>query len=158
MREVCEEVFAPREIIRMPGKKPRSRSLIPRVLFIKVAPSRAIELENESRKITDVMPAPFWIYRYPRDNSIQVIPQESINLLKMLTAEDTTKCEIFKKTDFRPKERVRVTDGIYKGYTGYVQRVKKNLHVVVKIEGVCMVLLPFIHPDMLEKIPLDSEK
>ena len=42
--------------------------------------------------------------------------------------------------------------GPYKGYEGYVQRVRKNKHVIVKIEGVCMVILPFIHPDLLQPV------
>ncbi len=40
---------------------------------------------------------------------------------------------------------------------GSVVRVKKNKHVVVKIEGVCMVLLPFIHPDFLAPIDNPSD-
>ena len=47
---------------------------------------------------------------------------------------------------------MRVIGGQFKGYEGHVQRVKKNKHVIVKIEGVCLVMLPFIHPDLLEPI------
>ena len=94
----------------------------------------------------------FWIYRYPTDNTIRPIPPHAISLLRLLTADDTTRCEIFNKKDFRENEHVRITGGIYKGYEGYVQRVRKNRHVIVKIEGVCLVMLPFIHPDFLESI------
>ena len=95
---------------------------------------------------------PFWIYRYPSDNKIQVISQKNINLLKLLSADDTSKCEIYNNEKFNVLDYVRVTGGIFKGYEGYVSRVKKNLHVLVKIEGICVVMLPFIHPDFLERI------
>lgn len=151
LKPFCEEVFFPKEKIRLRTGRTRNRALIPHVLFIKLSHDDAIELEQKSRKLVDV-PIPFWIYRYPFDPEIREIPQSTINLLKMLTADDTTQCEIFNKTDFKEKERVRIIGGPYQGYEGFVQRVKKNKHVVVRIEGICLVLLPFIHPDLLQKL------
>ena len=154
LSQICEEVFFPKEEILMPGKKSRVRAVIPHVLFIKTTRDNALALESEGRRNASV---PFWIYRYPKDNKIQIISQHSIDLLRLLTSDDTTKCRIYTSRDFKEKERVRVTDGVFKGYEGFVQRVEKNKHVVVSIEGVCMVILPFIHPDLLEKIPTPTE-
>lgn len=151
LKPLCEEVYFPTETIVTEGKRKRERAIIPRVLFIKTTEANAIHLERAGRAHPELS-VPFWIYRYPTDNRIQVIPESSIRLLKLLTADDTTRCEVFNKKDFRENQKVKVTGGPFRGYEGYVQRVRKNRHVVVKIEGVCMVLLPFIHPDLLQPV------
>lgn len=148
---ICDEVLFPTETVRVPDRSDRVRAIIPRVLFIRTTPARAIELERQGREHPELS-VPFWIYRYPRDNRIQVIPPSSIELIRLLTSDDTTRCEIFTKTDFKENEHVRITGGQFKGYEGYVIRVKKNKHVVVRIEGICLLLLPFIHPDLLQVI------
>lgn len=152
LRPLCVDILFPKETVKIPGKKDRERAIIPRVLFIRTTRLNALDLETKGRMQPE-MYVSFWIYRYPKDNRIQVIPQRSIDLLRLLTANDTTKCEIFKKQDFQEKQHVRVTGGPFEGYEGYVVRVRKNKHVIVRIEAVCMVMLPYIHPDLLEPIP-----
>ena len=151
LEPLCDEVFFPKEKVRIPGGKSRVKAFIPHVLFIKTTREKALELEKMGREMAG-LPIPFWIYRYPKDNNIQIIPQKSIDFLRLITSDNSEKCEIFAKESFKKNDHVRVIDGIFKGNEGYVQRVKKNLHVVVEIEGICMVMLPFIHPDLLEKI------
>ena len=147
----CDEVFFPKEHMIIQGKRERIKAVIPHVLFIKTTSEKILSLEELGRKHPE-QSIPFWIYRYPKDQAIQVISQKSIDLLKLLTFEDTTHCKIYTGHEFKEKQLVRVTGGVYEGYEGYVQRVKKNKHVIVKIEGVCMVILPFIHPDLLQPI------
>lgn len=151
LKPLCDEVLFPTEEVTAPGKKTRTKAVIPHVLFIKITRERALALEQAGRQHPELS-IPFWIYRYPSDDSIQVIPQKSIDLLRLITANDATRCEIFNKQDFKENEHVRITGGIYEGFEGYVQRVKKNKHVIVRIEGICLIMLPFIHPDLLEKI------
>lgn len=153
---VCDEVFFPKTRVAVPGRKPVERALIPHVLFIRTTRTNALTLEAAGRRQPESC-LPFWIYRYPKDNEIQVVSRASIHLLRLLTSDDTSECRIFTARDFREKQHVRVTGGIYKGYEGFVQRVRKNRHVVVRIEGVCMVILPFIHPDLLEPIDDDDK-
>lgn len=145
----CDEVFFPKETMKGSDKKNHTKAIIPRVLFIRTTRENALRLEREGREHPE-MSTPFWIYRYPKDNAIQTIPQTSIDLLRLLTTDDTTGCEIYNKTDFKTDQHVRVIGGRFKGQEGYVVRVKKNKHVVVRIEGICMVMLPFIHPDLLQ--------
>lgn len=147
----CDEVFFPKKTVMTQGKKPRIRAVIPHVLFIRTTRSNALALEAQGRKLSG-QSLPFWIYRYPGNNEIQIIPPRAIHLLRLLTTVDTEGCRIYRPREFRISERVRVTAGIFKGYEGYVKRIDKNKHVVVGIEGVCMVILPYIHPDLLEKI------
>lgn len=149
----CEEVFFPKEQVSAhAGCASRQRAVIPHVMFIKTTFETALELEKRSREVGGRL-VPFWIYRYPTEDLIRPIPELDIRLLKLLTAEDATRCEVFRKGDFKRGQRVRVKDGLYKGMEGYVQRVKKNRHVLVQIEGICVIMLPFIHPDLLEPVP-----
>lgn len=147
----CEEIFFPKERIKVPGGKYREKATIPHVLFIKTTRDTALSLEKESRRLSDIS-IPFWIYRYPDSIDIQVIPQKSIDLMRLLTSDNTAGCRIYTAENYTVDTRVRVTAGQYKGYEGFVKRIGKDRHVVVEIEGVCMVILPFIHPDLLQKI------
>lgn len=148
---LCDAVYFPKEIVKQPGKQNHVRAIIPRVLFIKTTREKALELERTGWDNNQSL-APFWIYRFPTEDKIQPIPPRSIELLRLLTANDATRCEIFNKKEFKENEHVRIIGGIYEGYQGYVQRVKKNKHVIVKIEGICLIMLPFIHPDLLQPI------
>lgn len=152
LQKLCDEVFFPKEKVKLPDGSVRLKAVIPHVLFVRTSSSHIRQLETCAHKASPEFPIPFWIYRYPGNNNIQVIPPSSIALLKLLTSDDTTKCRIYSPGEFKINERVRIKDGLYKGYTGFVKRVEKNKHVIVSIEGICMVILPFIHPDLLEKI------
>ena len=149
--EHCEDLFYPLETVLSQSGRKAIRPVIPHVLFIKTSHLNILEMEKSGRENPDIN-LPFWIYRYPNENRIRPIAESSIELLRLLTADDPSRCEIFHKNEFRTDQRVRVTAGQFKGYEGYVQRVHKNRHVVVKIEGICMVMLPFIHPDLLHPL------
>ena len=151
LAEYCDDIYFPKEEVKLANGERRIKAIIPHVIFIRTTKENALVLENESRKPESRL-MPFWIYRYIKGEEIQIITPAQIKILKLLTAQDTTRCEIFSMKDFRPGQRVRVTGGVYQGLEGYVQRVKKNRHVVVRIEGICMIILPFIHPDLLEII------
>lgn len=144
----CEDVFFPTVAVKMPNGTNRRRALIPHVLFIKATKEVALELEREGR-MASLSSIPFWIFRYPKNPEIQAIPQKSIDLLKLLTIDDCFDCRVYNPTEFVSGDRVKVIGGLYKGYEGFVKRIDRNRRVVVEIEGICMVILPFIHPDLL---------
>lgn len=145
-----EEVFFPKQIRVMPNKKSRSTALIPHVLFIRATQDRALEVEEKSKARS--LPVSFWIYRFPDEKRIRPIPEASIELLRLISSDESGTCEIISKTDMRPGEKVRITQGIYAGYEGFVKRIKKNKHVIVQIEGLCLVMLPYIPVAFLERI------
>lgn len=147
----CDSVFFPKTEMPLPSGKTRRRALIPHVLFIKTTRTNAMELERKGRQASGFV-VPFWIYRYPMSMQIQVIPQKSIDLLKLLINDDSAGCRIYNPKEFAVGQRVRVTGGLYQGYEGFVKRIGRDRHVIVEIEGVCMVMLPFIHPDLLEPV------
>ena len=56
------------------------------------------------------------------------------------------------KPQYAKGDLVRVTDGVYKGTTGIVKRIKKDRKLLVAIEGVAVVAISNIPLSCLEKI------
>ena len=54
--------------------------------------------------------------------------------------------------EFSEGERVRVVDGIYKGATGFVKRIKKDRKLLVAVEGIAVVAISHIPMSYLQKI------
>lgn len=154
LEALCDEVYMPKHRVRTADNSTAtsSRLVIPRLLLIKTDAENALRLEKESHKEGSGI-VPFWIYRLPGSENIQPISTEEFNLFKLLTSEDpSTQCEIYGKADFQVGQHVRVTAGPFAGYTGYTRRIRNNKHVVVEIEGLCAIALPFIHPSLLQAI------
>lgn len=151
LQDEVDTIFLPKEMRTAVNGRRQIRPVIPGVVFVMTDRQRILDLERRSRDTLDPI-SPFWIYRYQGENEPTEISPRDINLVRLLTASDATRCEVYGKTDFEKGMKVRVTGGPFQGQEGYVQRVKKNRHVVVKIEGLCAILLPFIHPDLLQEI------
>ena len=147
----CDDVFLPKEKIKRVAGAIRIKPVVPRLLFIKTCAARALELEARGQDVSDRM-VPFWIYRYHRGASIQPISEREMTLFRLLTSDDTSRCELYNRADFAKGSKVRITGGQFEGYIGHVQRIRKNKHVVVEIDGVCAIALPFIHPALLEPL------
>ncbi|MBR1872819.1 MAG: UpxY family transcription antiterminator [Bacteroidales bacterium] len=56
------------------------------------------------------------------------------------------------KPAYHVGDRVRVTDGQFKGYEGHVQRVGKEKCLCVSLTGFFVMFISHIHPKFLEKI------
>ena len=97
---LCDEIFFPTHKAVRNGAKTRESAVIPHVLFVRTNPERLLDLERQGREHPETS-IPFWIYRQPGDTTIRPIPQKSIELLRLLTADDTTRCEIFTKKSIR---------------------------------------------------------
>ena len=134
----------------------KTRPLISKLFFMKSEAENAREIEKESRMEGSKMP-PIWIYRYSSGSDIQPISDKEFRLFRLLTAEDSMRCEVYHKEEYKIGDRLRVKGGPFAGYEGYARRIRKNKHVVVEIEGICAIALPFIHPDMLEKVDVVSQ-
>ena len=49
-------------------------------------------------------------------------------------------------------DRVRVIDGIFKGFEGHIKRIRHDRKLIVTIEGVAAFATGYIPPSMLEKV------
>lgn len=154
LAEYCDEIYLPRHEVRIADNSARksTRPVIPHLLLIKTSEENALRLEKTTRAAASGQ-VPIWIYRLPGSDRIQPISPDEFRLFRLLTTDDpTTQCEIYGKPDFHIGQKVRVTAGPFAGFTGYTRRIRSNKHVVVEIEGLCAIALPFIHPSLLQKL------
>lgn len=149
---LCRSVYLPKETVRHgDGRADSVRAVIPRLMFIQATESEALSLEERSQDPANRL-SPFWIYRNIARTRLQPITDTEISLIRLLTSEGTDRCEVYRKDNIREGDRIRVIAGTFAGYEGYARRIRRNKHVVVEIQGICAVALPFIHPDLLERI------
>lgn len=59
--------------------------------------------------------------------------------------------------EWKKGQKVRITGGSFKGYTGRFLRIKGDRRVVVEIPGIIAVATGFIHPSLVEAIPEDEK-
>lgn len=152
LRTECSDVYLPVEQARTADGTTRTRPLISRVLFVRDTETHLLQLEKRGHDPIDPI-QPFWIYRYERGGAIQPVKDTEMQLLRLLSATDSTRCEIYTRTDFHAGQAVEVIAGPFAGYRGHVRRIQRNRHVIVEIEGICAIALPFIHPDLLSPLP-----
>lgn len=145
------ETYLPLHTVHLPGGGTRVRPMIPKLFFINSEADLMRQLESESRRIdTDL--TPMWVYRYRRGDDIQPISDAEFRLFRLLTGPEECRCEVYRKPEFKIGDRLRVKAGPFAGYEGYARRIRRNKHIVVEIEGLCAIALPFIHPDLLERV------
>lgn len=56
------------------------------------------------------------------------------------------------KAEYHKGDRVRVTEGQFKGAEGYIKRIKKDRRLIVSVRGVAAVATSYIPPQFLEPI------
>lgn len=145
-------VYFPKETVYTShGKAATVKPVIANIMFLKGCEERILELEKDGRTLTTGIPQ-FWVYRNVAGTQLQPITESEMNLLFMLTGPEETRCEIYNKDNFLAGQEVEVIAGPFAGYRGHTRRVRKDRHVLVQIEGVCVLMLPYIHPDLLSKI------
>lgn len=150
LRPLCSDIYVPLAATKHPSGKSILRPLIPKVMFVETSQKQVETFERLAKEKL----SPEWlkILRMPAFDIIEPIPAKQMHLFRLLTADDGTRCQVFNKTTLSHGSRVRVTGGVFEGYEGYVQRIERNRHVVVKIDGICCIALPFIHPELLMTI------
>lgn len=145
------ETYMPIEKAHLPGGAIRVRPMIPKLFFMRGEAAEVRSMEIESRGLETDLPS-MWIYRYRRGDDVQPISDAEFRLFRLLTAHDSERCEVYRKAEFKIGDRLRVKGGPFAGYEGYARRIRRNKHIVVEIEGICAIALPYIHPDLLERV------
>ena len=74
------------------------------------------------------------------------IPEREMNIFRLVTSSGDRELEYFggEDTVYHTGDRVRVTEGIFKGAEGYIRRIKGNRRLVVSIEGIVAVATSYI--------------
>lgn len=121
--------------------------LIKSLMFVRSSES---DLEKIRQKhSTSVSP-----YYDHRTNRFLVVPDEQMDLFMKICSIKDSGLEYLGEDgpQFHQGDRVRVIDGIFKGFEGHIKRIKHDRKLIVTIEGVASFATRFIPPAFLEKI------
>ena len=121
--------------------------LIPSLLFMQTTELyvRSFQEQNYSRA---------WVYSDPITHRPSVIPTKEMDIfIFVVTAGAQGLLYLGEdKPEYHIGDRVRVTDGPFKGAEGHIKRIKKDRRLIITVAGVAAVATSFIHPDFLEKV------
>ena len=120
--------------------------IVPSLVFVKCP-------LNWLKNFKNANPDDFMIYRDRGETEPTPIRDEEMSLFIFITSTDHGRdVQYYGDTMPAEGERVRVTDGIYKGATGVVKRIKKDRKLLVAVEGVAVVAISHIPLSYLERI------
>ena len=83
-----------------------------------------------------------------------VVPDKELEIFRIVTSAGSTGLQFLGEDPsvYQQGDKVRVTDGPFRGAEGYIKRIKKDRRLVVTISGVAAIATSFIPPELLEKI------
>ena len=95
-----------------------------------------------------------WLYRDPLTRKPSPIPDREMEVFMFVCSAGRQGLTYLgdDKPEYHQGDRVRVTDGPFKGAEGHIKRIKKDRRLVVSINGVAAVATTYIHPQFLETI------
>ena len=140
-----------------PETTARSRTvqLAPSLLFVRTTPDALKAFKQDH--FTELM-----IYRRADSTEPAPIPEEEMRMFILVTsATDGSDVDLLgesllgpdpKVFDFKPGEKVRVTEGPFKGAEGVIKRIKKDRKLLVAVQGVVVVAISNIPARFLERL------
>ena len=148
--EADVEYFYPTHIIEKNMKyieEPLVRSLI----FIKTTPTGLREIKM--RYSSSLIP----YYDHSREDGTKppvTVPEAQMEMFIRLCRMKEAGLEYLGEDEpkYHLGDRVRVTDGIFKGFEGHIKRIRHDRKLIVTIEGVAAFATRFIPPSMLERV------
>lgn len=136
MRLVERNVFGRKMTVQQP--------LVTSIVFVR-ATSHYIEALSKDQMISATA------YRQPGTSSPAVISDREMEIFMLVTRVGADTAEAV-DLSLAQGDRVRVTDGPFKGAEGYIARVHGAKRLIVAIEGVAAIALTYIPKNFLEKI------
>lgn len=124
------------------------KQLIPSLMFVRCEQKWLVDFKHSHNE-------DFMYYAEPEKKVPGPIRDEEMRSFILVTSADAGRNVKYFGADapeYHTGDRVRVTDGIYKGAEGYIKRIKKDRKLIVAVTGVAVVAVSYIHPDFLEKI------
>ncbi len=123
--------------------------LIPALFFIQCTVSWLLDFKQKHY-------SQLYIYTDVPGGKPAPIRDEEMKMFIMVTSAHNEQYQVEYLGEPKPKyvqgDRVRVTEGIYKGAEGVVVRIKKDRKLVVSISGVAVVAISHIPQCYLEKV------
>ncbi|MBQ6179807.1 MAG: UpxY family transcription antiterminator [Bacteroidales bacterium] len=83
-----------------------------------------------------------------------VVPEKQMEIFMEVCGMKDSGLEYLGDDDpkYHQGDRVRVIDGIFKGFEGHIKRIRHDRKLIVTIEGVAAFATGYIPPSMLEKV------
>lgn len=140
-----------------PETTARSRTvqLAPSLLFVRTTPDALKDFKQDH--FSELM-----IYRRADSTDPAPIPEEQMRMFILVTsATDGRDVDLVSESlmgpdtkpfDFKPGEKVRVTEGPFKGAEGVIKRIKKDRKLLVAVQGVVVVAISNIPARFLERL------
>ena len=87
-------------------------------------------------------------------NAPLIVPEKQMDSFKRLCEMKEAGLEYLGSDEpkYHQGDRVRVTEGIFKGFEGHIKRIRHDRKLIVTIEGVAAFATRYIPPSCLEKI------
>lgn len=125
------------------------RPVISSLMFFKSTSEDALHVRKQLNDRAIVYSRPDDAERRPAP-----IPDKEMNMFMLVTSSGDDGLEYFQADDakFCCGQRVRVTDGRFKGAEGFIKRIRGNRRLVVTVHGLCAVATSYIPGCFLEKI------
>ena len=122
-------------------------SMVSSLLFVQASNDYLMQFEEGYR-------GRLWVYRDLLTGKPSAIPEREMEVFIFVCTAGQQGLSYLgeDKPEYHKGDRVRVTDGIFKGAEGYVKRIKKDRRLVVSIRGVVAVATSYIPPQFLEII------
>lgn len=124
-----------------------SQNVLPSYLFVRTD-------EENIKKLRCEFFGNLYVYADRITRKPTVVPDKELEVFRIVTSAGDTGLEFLgdDPVKYQKGDKVRVTDGPFKGAEGYVVRIKKDRRLVVTISGVAAVATSFIPLELLEKI------
>ncbi len=129
------------------GLEHKEVPLVPRLLFVKCPIKKLVDFKQANYER-------FMYYRAPESNLPGPVDDKEMEVFRFVTSIQGENVRFIgeDKPEYHQGDRVRVTQGIYKGAEGYIKRVKRSRDLLVCVQGVTVVAISKLPPEFLEKV------
>ena len=150
LEEADVEYFYPTRLVEKPtttGLKFVPEPLVRSLLFVRTSPENLRLMRSKFGGT--IVP-----YYDKAERVALVVPEKQMDQFIRLCEMRDSGLEYLGSDEpkYHQGDRVRVTEGIFKGFEGHVKRIRHDRKLIVTIEGVAAFATRFIPPSCLEKI------
>ena len=152
-----EYYYPEHHVIKMvDGKRKRVlEPLLPNLIFVYVTDEtiRQIMADAHIREFVSYYYNHFKTNEFGKNPPLTIAYKSMINFIMATSVEDDHIIVVGdRKCTYKSGDRVRVTDGNFRGVEGLVARVAGEQRVVVELEGLCLIATAYIPTAFIRKI------
>lgn len=140
MLPIKEQLIADRQEFYVP-------EVVPSLVFLYCEEEYVVQFEQKNFHR-------LWIYRNPESTKLATISDQEMEVFVFVCSAGKQGLTYLgdDKPEYHQGDKVRVTEGPFKGAVGHIKRIKKDRRLIVSVKGIAAVATAFIHPQFLEKI------